>query len=138
MAAAIRCALVLLVVLIPGLAQAQAYPNARVLYAECSEGLAGLRDVSDTASVVKLRKCRNYLKAMVREWTRDMDEDNEGIFPCYRYREDLIEYSGDPHKYLEYWDSRGLGFMKGLKLSAGASVYEFLNSDIITTCVRSR
>jgi hypothetical protein len=135
---AIRCLLVVLFMMVPGLVQAEAYPNAHSLYEDCSDGLAGLRDEADKASALQLRKCRNFLKAVVKQWTRDIDLDDEGIFPCYRYQGDLIEYSGDPHKYVEYWDAHGLGFTEGFKMSAGSSVYEFLNSDMITTCVRTQ
>lgn len=98
----------------PGDAAAYAYKTARGLYKDC----AAPAPLKSGAPTPQRERCAAYLESVFNAW--NLNQDN-GI--CSRHAGAAL-----PDAYVQYWRTRGLGFLSGEFRSAEASVNDFLDS----------
>jgi len=107
-------AAVLLLAVPAGAASAAEYHSARALYADC----AAPAMLKNGAPTERREQCADYIDHVFNAW--NLNQDN-GI--CSRH----VGYQL-PDAYVQYWRTRGLGFLMGEFRSAEASVNDFLDS----------
>lgn len=107
-------ATVLALSLASGAASAYAYRSARGLFQDC----AAPAKLGNGAPTERRERCADYLQQVFNAW--NLNQDN-GI--CSRHVGSEL-----PDAYVQYWRTRGLGFLAGEFRSAEASVNDFLDS----------